>query len=556
MSFTDSLLDNSFSLQANVIPKPNTLVQKAGFFRLTPETKIAATEAAHGEARLLADRIAQATGFSCPITELRDLTAGRIEIVLNASLIGLGSEGYRLQVTPHVVTIAAPCRAGLFYGVQTLLQLLPSEIFRASIDATQNGKMRDWVVPCVDIEDAPRFDWRGVMLDVARHFLPIEFLYKLLDTIALHKMNVLQLHLTDDQGWRIEIKKYPKLTQIGGYRSETLVGYAQYSPTHANFDPSQEKFDHTPHGGWYTQSEMRDLVDYARQRHITIVPEIEMPGHAQAAVAAYPELGCTEKQIEVSPRWGIHDVLFRPFEPAFSFLQDVLTEIADIFPSPYIHVGGDEALKTQWRSSPECQQLKHTLGLPDENALQSYFIGRVNDFLIGLGRVLVGWDEILEGGLSAGAVVMSWRGEQGGVTAAEQGHDVIMAPYQFTYFDYYQSEEYDAEPPAFPETLTLPTVYHYEPVPATLLPEHEHHVLGAQCQLWSEYMPDAQQVEYMAFPRLAAFSELTWTRLENKNFDSFCVRLHHHLTRLDALNVNYRPLNSQTMNSQAIAPAA
>ncbi len=560
MSFVASLPDNAFLSYAAVIPLPNTLVPKAGFFRLTSELQIVATEAASSEARLLADRLSQATEFLCPFfpgsaASLRNAAAGRIEMVLDASLIALGNEGYRLEVTPHVVTIAAPGRAGLFYGTQTLLQLLPSEILRSPADSEpREGGKQDWVVPCVEIEDGPRFAWRGVMLDVARHFLPIDFLYKFIDALALHKMNILQLHLTDDQGWRIEIKKYPKLTEVGAYRSETLVGYAEYSPTHDKFDASQEKFDHTPYGGWYTQAEMRALVEYARQRHITIVPEIEMPGHAQAAVAAYPEIGCTGEQIEVSPRWGIHDVLFQPFEPAFRFLQDVLTEIADIFPSPYIHVGGDEAIKTQWRSSPQCQQLKETLGLADENALQSYFIGHMNDFLAGLGRVLVGWDEILEGGLSAGAVVMSWRGEQGGVTAAAQGHDVVMAPYQFTYFDYYQSEDYGAEPLAFPETLTLLTVYQYEPVPADLPPQYEPHILGAQCQLWSEYMTDTRQVEYMAFPRLAAFAELTWTSQENKDFDDFCDRLRRHLDRLDALNINYRPLDPQSSDPQPSDP--
>ncbi len=537
MSLVSSVPDASSFSHVSVIPQPSKIVPQSGFFRLTSQTSIVADQGAYAEASLLADWLSQSAGFPCPVMDDLETTGLRIVLTLDASLPSLGSEGYCLRVTSEFVEITAFHSLGLFYGVQTLLQLLPAAIFS---DMLVEGQ--DWIIPCVDIEDAPRFAWRGAMLDVSRHFLPPAFLRKFIDLLALHKMNVLQLHLTDDQGWRIEIKKYPKLTEIGAHRNRTLVGYAEYSPTHEKFDPFQEQFDGTPYQGYYTQSEMRDLVEYARLRHVTIVPEIEMPGHAQAAIAAYPELGCTGEQIEVSPRWGIHDVLYKPSERTFEFLTEVLAEIIDIFPSPYIHIGGDEAVKTQWRSSSECQQFMREKGLPDEEAMQSYFIGRIDNFLMQRGRVLVGWDEILEGGLSPGAVVMSWRGEQGGVAAARQGHDVIMAPYQYTYFDYYQSEDFASEPLAFPELLTLSAVYGYEPIPADMPLEHQRHVLGAQCQLWTEYMPHTKQVEYMAFPRLSALSEVTWASRANKDYAGFLDRLPRHLVRLDALRVRYRPM--------------
>ncbi len=380
------------------------------------------------------------------------------------------------------------------------------------------------------------------MLDVSRHFLPKNFVLKFIDLLARHKMNVLQLHLTDDQGWRLEIKKYPKLTEIGAWRTETLVGRALRNPADAGFDPASQHFDGTLHGGFYTQDDAREIVAYAAARHVTVVPEIEMPGHAQAAIAAYPFLGCTGEAPPVSPTWGIHDQLYKPSEQTFEFLRDVLAEVMDIFPSPYIHVGGDEAVKTLWRESQDCRQIKRSLGLPNEDALQSYFIGRIDEFISQSGRTLIGWDEILEGGLSPGAVVMSWRGESGGLEAAALGHDVVMAPEQFTYLNFYQSEARKAEPPAFHALLTLPTVYGYDPIPAALPESQKRFVLGTQCQLWTEYMPDARQVEYQAFPRLSAFSEVAWTEKKNKNLAGFLERLPQHLARLDALDVNYRPL--------------
>ena len=427
------------------------------------------------------------------------------------------------------------CRAGrtILCGVQTLGQLA------GGLDSggAENG------LPCVEIEDTPPVCLaRGVAGRVAALFCPKSSCLKFVDLLARHKMNVLQLHLTDDQGWRLEIKKYPKLTEIGGTRRESLVGRALMNPSDPGFDPASQTFDGIPHGGWYTQDDAREMVAYAAARHVVLVPEIEMPGHAQAAIAAYPSLGCTDAPPEVSPTWGIHDALFKPAAPTFAFLRDVLAEVMDIFPSPYIHIGGDEAVKTQWRESEECQDIRRGLGLPDDAALQSYFIGQMDEFVTGAGRTLVGWDEILEGGLSPGAVVMSWRGEDGGIAAARMQHEVVMAPEQFTYLNFYQADARSEEPLAFHALLTLPMVYAYDPVPAGMTPEQERFVLGAQCQLWTEYMPDFRQVEYMAFPRLTAFAEAVWTNQPRRDFADFSRRLPAHLARLDALDVRYRPL--------------
>ncbi len=511
-----------------IIPLPQKAVLTGGTFALNAHTRIVADEEARPEGQYLADALRRSVESIVPPHAASPRDTPGIALRIDAGCRTLGREGYFLTVASGGVTILAAARPGLFYGIQTLLQLIPA-----------SGECR---LPCVEIEDRPRFAWRGAMLDVARHFLPLASVLKFIDLLALHKMNVLHLHLTDDQGWRIEIKKYPRLTSVGSVREETLVGRALANPADDGFDPHSQRFDGVPHSGFYTQEQAREIVAYAAARHVTVVPEIEMPGHAQAAIAAYPELGCGDTPPDVSPRWGIHDALYKPDEATFAFLRDVLTEVMDIFPSPHIHVGGDEAVKTRWRRSPECQARMRELGLRDEEAMQAYFIGRMDEFLSGQGRTLVGWDEILEGGLSPGAVVMSWRGEEGGVEAARQGHDVVMAPNQFTYLDYYQSDGRDAEPPAFPELLTLATVYGYEPIPADLCPDCARHVLGAQGQLWSEYMPRYAQVEYQAFPRLTALAEVTWSRREDRDYGSFLERLGRHLARLDALRVNYRPV--------------
>ncbi len=507
----------------SIIPLPQRVSVTGGHFQLTPHTQISTDPAALPEAEILADMLRETVGAAL-ILERSPQAA--IKLRLDPGLTRLGPEGYTLSVTPERITVEAAARAGLFYGFQTLRQMVEA----------------DGTVPCAEIEDAPRFGWRGAMLDVSRHFLPKAFVLKFIDLLALHKMNTLQLHLTDDQGWRIEIKKYPKLTEIGAVRRQTLVGQALKDPADPEFDPSRETFDGVPYGGFYLQDDAREIVAYAAARHITVVPEIEMPGHAQAAIAAYPELGCTGGRVEVSPRWGIHEALYQPDEPTFAFLRSVLTEIMAIFPSPYVHIGGDEAVKIQWRNSEKCQDIKRALGLTTEDELQAYFTQRMDEFLTQQGRTLVGWDEILEGGLSPGAVVMSWRGEEGGIEAASEGHDVVMAPQKYTYFNFYQADARSSEPLAFRELLTLPMVYGYDPVPAALPPDKAPHVLGIQCQLWTEYMPTTAQVEYQAFPRLSAFAEVAWTQPGRKNYAGFLSRLLAMLSLLDALGVNYRPL--------------
>ncbi|HSI83757.1 MAG TPA: beta-N-acetylhexosaminidase [Candidatus Methylacidiphilales bacterium] len=444
-------------------------------------------------------------------------------------------EGYRLRVASQYVRIEASAPAGAFYAMQTLLQLLPPVVHLAR-------PRRDvaWTLPCLQIEDAPRFQWRGAMLDSCRHFQPVSFIYKFLDLLALHKLNTFHWHLTEDQGWRIEIRKYPRLTEIGSRRAETVVG-------HNDFPLGG---DGIPHGGFYTQDEIRAIVAYAAERFITIVPEIEMPGHATAAIAAYPQFGCTlgHAPVEVAIGWGVFTNLYSPEEATFSFLQDVLDEVLALFPSRYIHVGGDEAAKDQWLASESVQQRMCELGVPDVHSLQSYFIGRMARFLDSRGRRLIGWDEILEGGLPDGTTVMSWRGTQGGIDAASAGHDVVMAPHQYTYFDSAQSLDSAIEPLAISGPLTLEKVYSFEPVPSqfTGQPEKAARIMGVQAQIWTEYIPTPEHVEYMAFPRLSALAEVAWTSREKRDagsFEEFRSRLVPFLKRLTLLGVRYRPLD-------------
>jgi hexosaminidase len=391
----------------------------------------------------------------------------------------------------------------------------------------------------VRIVDRPRFAWRGAHLDVGRHFMPKEFVKKYIDLLALHKLNRFHWHLTDDQGWRLEIKKYPRLTTVGGWRRQTIVGIQR-----SYRDTSQWVFDGRPHGGSYTQDDAREIVAYAQARFITVVPEIEMPGHAQAAIAAYPWLGNTGQQVEVLTYFGVNPNILNPSDSAIRFMQDVLTEVLAIFPSHWIHTGGDEAPKDQWKTSPVAQARIKELGLGNENELQSWMTAQMSQWLATRGRALIGWDEILEGGtegLAANAVVMSWRGIEGGVAAAQAGHDVVMTPTSNTYFDYYQSQDSN-EPPAIGGFLPLDTVYAYEPIPPALDSAQARHVLGTQGQIWTEYQRTPKNVEYMVFPRLIALAEVAWTPKEQKDFADFTARLAKHLSRLRVLDVNYRGL--------------
>lgn len=514
-----------------VIPRPAQVTPLVGRFALTARTVIWTTPADVRVGHQLARYLEPATGFALAVRTDAPAPAGRaIVLRRDASLARLGPEGYVLEVRPDRVTARAPEEAGLFYAVQTIRQLLPPEVFRA---APIGGVA--WTMPAVRIEDAPRFRWRGGMLDVGRHFLPRTFVEKYVDLLALHKMNTFHWHLTDDQGWRLEIRKYPRLTEVGARRPMTIAG------RQARGDSARWAYDSVPHGGFYTQDDVREVVAYAAARHVTVVPEIEMPGHAVAAIAAYPALGVTGQPTAVATRWGVFDNILNAEPGTVTFMQDVLTEVLALFPGPYVHVGGDEADKTRWRADPRIQARIRALGLTDEHALQSWFVRQMDTFLTRRGRRLVGWDEILEGGLAPNAAVMSWRGTGGGIAAARAGHDVVMTPTSHVYLDYYQSRDRAAEPIAGGGYLPLDTVYAFEPVPAELTPAEARHVLGAQGNLWTEYVATPEQAEYMVYPRLSALAEVVWTPRAAKDFPDFRARLETHLRRLDALDVHYRP---------------
>ena len=427
-------------------------------------------------------------------------------------------EGYELDVSKNDITIKSKYAKGAFYAVQSLLQLIP-------LPSSANT----FKIACINIKDEPQFKYRGMHLDVGRHFFSVDFIKKYIDLMARLKMNTFHWHLTEDQGWRIEIKKYPKLQEIAAYRNETLIG-------HYNDQPHQ--FDGKPYGGFYTQEQIKEVVAYAKTRQVTIIPEIEMPGHSQAAIAAYPELGCTRKQVEVATKWGVFNEVYCPKESTFKFLEDVIDEVVALFPGKYIHIGGDEAPKTNWKNCAHCQKLIKKEGLKDEHGLQSYFIARMEKYINTKGKQIIGWDEILEGGLAPNATVMSWRGTSGAVQAAKEGHDVILTPGSHCYFDHYQSEN-ENEPLAIGGFLPLEKVYHFNPIPEGLTDKEATYVLGAQGNVWTEYMETEKQVEYMAFPRAVALSEVLWSSPEHKNYSDFIYRLEHYQKQFDLLDVNY-----------------
>jgi len=503
----------------SIVPKPVKLEAGSGSLQIGPKTSIvldsrAAETAQVGE--FLAAKLGRPTGYSLDIRPAAgQVPADVILLRTGDRLSRLGNEGYQLSVSRSGVKIEAAAPAGLFYGVQTLLQLLPAEVEgRGKADGIT------WKIPFIKIEDRPRFVWRGVHLDVGRHFFPKEFIKRYIDLLAMYKMNTFHWHLTEDQGWRVEIPKHPRLTEVGAWRRETMD-------------------DGVPHGGFYTREDIREVVAYAKKRFITIVPEIEMPGHSQAALAAYPELSCSGGPFKVGTEWGvIHDVYCAGNEKTFEFLQDVLTEVIDLFPGDFVHIGGDEVPKLRWQNCVKCQERIKAEGLKDEDELQSYFIKRIETFLSGKGKRLVGWDEILEGGLARNATVMSWRGTAGGIEAARSGHDVVMSPTSHCYFDYYQGL-YD-EPRGIGGFLPIDKVYAYEPMPAELPAEQARHILGAQANVWTEYLPESQQVEYMLLPRLLALSEVVWSEKSLRSFSDFSRRIVPHYDRLAAADVNFR----------------
>ena len=516
-----------------IVPEPVSVTARTGEFTVTRRTAIWTDAASTALGHQLARYLEPATGFTLRVSTAGAPPSGSIALHTDRSLSRLGAEGYVLDIHPSRIVARAPELAGLFYAIQTMRQLLPPEIFREAPVADVK-----WTLPSVAIEDYPRFQWRGAHLDAGRHFMPKEFVKKYIDLLALHKLNTFHWHLTDDQGWRLEIKQYPKLTQVGAWRKETLVGRYRN-----NIPPADMRFDGTPHGGFYTQDDAREIVGYAKARYITVVPEIEMPGHAVAAISAYPELGVTGDPMEVATRWGVFSDIFNAEPSTVQFLQNVLSEVIAIFPGRYVHIGGDEADKTKWKASPRIQARIKELGVADEHELQSWFIRQMDSFLTAHKRRLVGWDEILEGGLAENAVVMSWRGTKGGIAAARADHDVVMTPTSNTYFDYYQSKDQTREPIAIGGFLPLETVYAFEPVPADLEPQYAKHILGAQGQVWTEYMPQPKKVEYMAFPRLTALAEVVWTPKERRDYASFLDRLALHMQRLRVLDVNARPLD-------------
>lgn len=528
LSAQEGDVDNRFA----IVPRPVSLTPRSGEFTFDANTVITADSAFARVAQTFARELSQPAGFDISVASRSNdqRSSSVVQLVHDASLTRLGSEGYTLSVTPTAITVRAAAPAGAFYALQTLRQLMPAHTYRRTPIGAAS-----WRIPAVDIEDKPRFSWRGMHLDVSRHFMPKEFVRKYIDLLALHKMNRFHWHLTEDQGWRIEIRQYPKLTAVGSCRAQTLVGpYVS--------DPAKRVFDGKPHCGYYSQDDIREIVAYAAERFITVMPEIEMPGHAQAAIAAYPELGVrTDTTVTPMEIWGVSPFILNAEPSTIAFMQNVLGEVLELFPSEFIHIGGDEAIKDQWKASARIQQRINELGLKDEHELQSWFIRQMDSYLTARGRRLVGWDEILEGGLAENATVMSWRGMNPGIAAARAGHDVVMAPTSHTYFDYAQSRDRSREPLSFGGFIPLERVYAFEPMPSdSLTADQQRHILGAQAQLWTEYIPNPKHAEYMLLPRLSALSEVVWTPPELKSYDGFMQRMRAHFLRLDALDVNYR----------------
>ncbi|MDU8886986.1 beta-N-acetylhexosaminidase [Yeosuana sp. MJ-SS3] len=528
-----------------VIPKPLKLEMHPGKFLVDENTKIVGNEILKNEGEFLASILSAATG-----TTINFSSEGSGNITLKLDNTIENEEGYTLNVVFNNIEISGKTTKGVFYGIQTLRQLIPLNIESAEL-----------TIPAVVIIDSPRFKYRGMHLDVARHFFPIDFVKKYIDLIAMHKMNTFHWHLTEDQGWRIEIKKYPKLTEIGAWRYGTIIG------KHPGTGNDQKKY-----GGFYTQEDIKEIVAYATSKHVAVIPEIELPGHSSAAIAAYPSLSCfpeeptlilsTSKRTNIemgsdkgkeiqgsgTPKivqetWGVfNDVYCAGKDETFIFLQDVLDEVIPLFPSEYIHIGGDECPKANWERCSDCQKRIKVEGLHDEHELQSYFITRIEKYLNSKGKKIIGWDEILEGGLAPNATVMSWRGTQGGIEAAKQKHDVIMTPNHSCYFDHYQvktDEEKANEPLAIGGNISVKDVYAYEPIPEELTSEEQKYVLGAQANLWTEYIKTTDYAEYMILPRMTALSEVVWASKENKDWDDFSQRLKTMRKHYDVLGLNY-----------------
>ncbi|MDX1910280.1 MAG: glycoside hydrolase family 20 protein [Saprospiraceae bacterium] len=513
----------------NIIPLPQSIEARKGVFTLKKDTRIFVPEG-QADWELAAQFLTSMAGTSTtyrlvntPFKKFKEAKGNSIYFLPDPTI--LTDEGYVLEVKNNAILIRAKTAAGAFYAVQTLRQLFPPEF-----GGTHSYGSIKWVAPCCLIQDAPRFSYRGMHLDVGRHFFPPVFVKKYIDLLAMHKFNTFHWHLTEDQGWRIEIKKYPELQRTASCRKETLIG-------HYNDQP--HRFDGKKYCGFYTQREIKDIVEYAQKRFVTIVPEIELPGHSMAALSAYPELGCTGGPYEAATKWGVFDDVYcAGNDQTFAFLDDVMAEVCALFPSSYIHIGGDECPKTRWEACAKCKKRMKDEGLKDAHELQSYFIRRMEKTLALHNRKIIGWDEILEGGLAPTATVMSWRGTEGGIAAAKAGHDAIMTPGSHCYFDHYQSDP-ATEPVAIGGLTTLEKAYAYEPIPEGLTDAEAKHILGAQGNVWTEYMPKPEQVEYMAFPRACALSEVVWSPKNKRNWSDFSRRIQPHFTRLDAANVKF-----------------
>lgn len=526
------VLKDSSNINPSIIPAPFRLEHKNGSFTIDSRTRIivSSTDKKNQDVALyLASLIRSATGLILEINEAFNEKIPKNSIYFSTSLNNaeLGQEGYILSISPQSVILKANTSRGLFYAVQTLRQLFSAEFESSYPTGTPGG----WTIPCIDIVDKPRFNWRGMMLDVSRHFLSKKFILDYLDYLAMYKFNIFHLHLTDDQGWRIEIKKYPKLTSVGAWRADRMGQPWWYRLP-------QEEDEEATYGGYFTQEDIKEIIKYAGSRFITVIPEIEMPGHSRAALAAYPQYSCSGKQFPVSTGGELNNNTFcAGNESTFQFLEDVLAEIAELFPAEYIHIGGDECNKTAWRRCRKCQKRMKEEGLKDVDELQSYFIKRVESILRSKNKKMIGWDEILEGGLAPNAVVMSWRGMDGGIAAALSGHDVIMAPNTHTYFDLYQGE-----PELEPETysfLPLSRVYEFDPIPDILTLQDKKHILGGHGCLWTEFVTDREHAEYMTFPRLLALSEVIWTPPRIKQWTGFIGRMETHFSRLEAKGIGY-----------------
>ena len=523
----------------NIIPQPNLIIPQEGRFTLTNQVKLI-TAACSNQVNDIADSLIHRIGIASGVAiERTNDTAITPPFILFKTDTLLSNEGYALSVTKDSVVLTASQPNGFFYGVQTIYQLLPPAIYGNKIDRKAN-----WSMPCVEIEDAPRFSYRGMMLDVCRNFSSVDYVKKFIDMLAMHKMNTFHWHLTDDQGWRIEIKKYPELTNIGANRKETLIDYY-----YTNYP---QIFDGKPVGGYYTQEQIKEVVDYAASKFITVIPEIEMPGHAIAAIASYPYLSCNpDSTYDVTGTWGIFEEVFCPKEETFDFFEGVIDEVAELFPSPYIHVGGDECYKTAWKNCVNCQSLIRKLGLKDdttpnpidgklhtkEEKLQSYIITRMEKYINNKGKNIIGWDEILEGGLAPNATVMSWQGVEGGMNAAKQGHNAIMTPSPYMYVDYYQ-EDPETAPITIGGYVTLKMTYNYNPVDVDADELVKKHIIGVQGNAWNEYMQTDERRDYQIFPKLTAIAETAWTENKNKSWTDYGKRLEEEFERLDVLGVN------------------